>query len=111
MVLYFVQWTNDLKLSRGKGRATKDYSFCFTVLCRNSSDAMRCLEYYFRHVFCEVNLHGFTLDDGLIHLQRMTIDSRNFTAHYLLLDGMREPIYLTDPASNVFRAGSIFGRL
>ena len=110
MVLYFVKWTNESKLSKGKGRATKDYMFGFTVLCRNSSDAMRCLDFYFHREFSRVNTHDFSLDDGVIQLQRMTIDSRNFTAQYLLLDGMHEPFYLSDPASNVLRANSIFGR-
>lgn len=112
MVLYFAKWTVDQSLAKGKGRATNnDFSCGCTVICRNSHDALRCLDYHFRYEFYKVNKHGFDFDDGVTHLSRMKVDSRNFTAMYLLLDGMKEPFYLTDPGSNLFRAHKIFGSL
>lgn len=110
MVIYCVQWFRDKKLCKGKGRATSDMTFTFTVICRNISDATRCLDYYFRFVFSEVNKHNFNIDDGVVTMTRLTIDSRKFEAQYLLLDGMREPLYLPDPSSNLLRAHKIFGR-
>lgn len=109
MVLYLVEWLHDNKLAKGKGRSTNDSSCACTCICRNSSDALRCFEWHFRHGFDE-NRHGFTIDDGVIRMRRMIVDSRNFTAMYLMLDGMREPVYLSDPGSNVLRAHHIFGR-
>lgn len=110
MLLYRVQWTHDNKLTKGKGRVTIDAcSFVFTVLCRNSKDAYRCFEYYFYSVYD--NKHALSIDDGEIRMSRQIIDSRCFHPHYLLLDGIREPIYLPDPASNVLRATKIFGSL
>lgn len=110
MVLYFAKWTVDQTLAKGKGRtSTKDFSCGCTVICRNSHDALRCLDFHFRYEFSKVNKHDYTFDDGTTFLSRMKIDSRNFNAMYLLLDGMKEPMYLTDPGSNVLRAKKIFG--
>lgn len=110
MVLYKVEWIHSNILSKGKGKLTKNESyFVFTVLCRNSTDAHRCLNFYFDHQFVKSNKHSLCLDDGEIRLSRMTIDSRGFYPHYLMLDGMREPIYLTDVSSNLLRANNIFG--
>ena len=111
MVLYSVEWRHSKELAKGKGRATSnEVRFVFTVLCRNSSDAYRCFVYYFEHEFANSNVHHYTIDDGEIRMSRLQIDSRNFIAHYLLLDGMREPIYLTDPSSNILRSDRIFGQ-
>lgn len=109
MVLYCVQWFHDRTLSRGKGRATNDKSFVFTVLCESISDATRCLDYYFRFKYSEINKHGYTLDDGEIKMHRMTIDSRKFVAHYLLLPGMQEPMDLVNVRSNLLRSHRLFG--
>lgn len=46
---------------------------------------------------------------GLGRITKDEVDSRNFSAHYLMLDGMREPVYLPDAGSNVLRASRIFG--
>lgn len=110
MVVYRVEWVHNNVLAKGKGRATKDeVAFVFTVLCRNISDAQRCFQYYFRFIYSSKNKHGFTIDDGVLKMQRVQVDSRCIIAHFLLLDGMREPIYLSDPGSNLLRAHSIFG--
>lgn len=110
MVLYYVNWSIDKSLTKGKGRATKkEDCFTFTVLCQSSQDAHRCLQWYFRHIY--KTSHSLNIDDGVIHMSRMTIDSRGFHPHYLLLEGMREPIYLPDPNSNILRADRIFGYL
>lgn len=110
MVLYKVEWIHSNILSKGKGRVTsKETYLVFTVLCRNSSDAHRCLIFYFDKIFRKDNKHNLTIDDGEIKLSRMTIDSRGFIAHYLMMDCMREPIYLTDMSSNIMRANHIFG--
>lgn len=109
MVLYNVTWIVDNNLTKGKGRLLSgEHVFGFNVLCDSSSSALRCLQYCFVHHF-SANKHNLTLDDGVIKLSRSVIDSRGFCAQYLLLNGMREPIYLTDPASNLLRADKIFG--
>lgn len=110
MVLYRVEWSHSNILSKGKGRVTsKETCFFFTVLCRNSYDAHRCLRFYFDSEFRKDNKHGLTLDDGEIKMSRVTIDSRGFHPHYLMLDGMKEPLYLTDVSSNILRVHNIFG--
>ena len=110
MVLYKVEWIHSKELAKGKGKVSgNEVRFVFTVLCRNIYDAHRCLDYYFNFVFSRDNKHSLIIDDGEVRMSRMIIDSRNFIAHYLLLDGMREPIYLTDPGSNLMRASRIFG--
>lgn len=95
MVLYSVLWTCDPELSKGKGRIKSDnHLFAFTVLCRNSRDAHACLDWYFR--FKYDNRNSLTLDDGVITLRRCTIDSRSFVANYLMMDGIKEPLSLSD---------------
>lgn len=107
MVLYSVQWFCDSKLSKGKGKITNQESYiAFTVICRNSKDAVRCLDWHFLHVFD--NKHNLTVDDGEIRLMRMVVDSRNFNARYLLMDKMREPLFLSDLSSNILRLSQIF---
>ena len=108
MLLYYVVWSSDNKLTKGKGKLTKDETFLrFTVLCNSSADAHRCLQWYFKNVY--KSAHNIVIEDGQIQLTRMTIDSRGFYPHYLLLDGMKEPIYLSNPSSNILRAHKIFG--
>lgn len=110
MVLYSVEWLHDNKLAKGKGRSNvKDYRCVCTVICRDSSDAMRCFIFHFINEFCSLNKHGFSIDDGEIKMKRMIVDSRNFNSMYLMLDGMKEPIYLCNPKRNVLRAHKIFG--
>lgn len=112
MVLYNVTWSADNNLTKGKGRLHNgEHVFGFSVLCDSSSSAHRCLIWYFDHFFSKVNKHDLSLDDGVIRMNRITVDSRGFIAQFLLLYDMREPIYLSDPASNLLRADRIFGRL
>ena len=107
MVKYYVRWSicDDLAKGRGK-RSSKEILLGFTVLCRTSKDALKCLDYHFRK-FYPAN-SSFGIDDGEISLKRCTIDSRNFTADYLLMDGIREPLELSDLKSNGLRALKIF---
>lgn len=107
MVLYSVVWSSEVELTKGKGRVkNKDSFLAITVLCRNAGDAIRALHYHFYHVFCPDN--NISLDDGEIKLKRMKIDSRGFNALYLQMDGIREPIYLSDLKSNILRLNKIF---
>lgn len=95
MVLYHVMWSYSHDLAKGKGKITKKENLILiSVLCRNSSDALSVLSWYFINEFR--NSHGLTLDDGEITLKRSTIDSRNFNAQYLYMDGIRQPLYLPD---------------
>lgn len=93
MIVYSVTWKADPELTKGKGRIThSEYIFGFNVLCRNSKDASACLEYLF-----EVKYSGkFSLCDGVVTMRRMKIDSRGFDIQYLLMDGMKKPLYLRD---------------
>lgn len=93
MLVYSVRWTADDDLCKGKGRITrKDDLFCFTVLCRNSRDAAACLEYLF-----DIAYKGkFSLSDGQITIRRQKLDSRGFDVHFMLMDGMKKPLYLSD---------------
>lgn len=113
MVLYVVKWLHDKKLAKGKGRPSmrEDY-LVVTVLCDTRFSALRAFEFWFDREFVRssANKHGFTIDDGELHLHRSIIDSRGFTAHYLMTSEMREPIYLSNIASNALRASYIFGR-
>lgn len=93
MLIYSVTWKADDELIKGKGRIkSSEYLFSFTVLCRNSKDATSCLEYLF-----ELNYNGkFSLCDGVVTLKRCKLDSRNFTFQYLLMDGMKKPLFMRD---------------
>ena len=98
MIVYSVTWLADSELTKGKGRIThKDFLFSFNVLCRNSKDASACLEYLF-----ELKYSGkFSLCDGVVTLKRQKIDSRGFDIQYLLMDGMKKPLYLRDAAEAI----------
>lgn len=107
MVIYSVRWALDKALIKGLGRAKSgDFVECFSVICRNSKDAIACLEYHFRS--SDYKRTRFSLDDGTITLQRMTVDSRNFTATYMMMDGIAEPLFLSDLKRNGLRAHLIF---
>lgn len=108
MLLYSVSWTYDKNLTKGKGRvSTSEHFFSFSVICRNSSDAVKCLNYHFNFVFRPSS--GITIDDGSITLKRSIVDSRGFTAKYMMMDGLREPLELSDLKSNFVRLNKIFG--
>ena len=95
MVIYHVTWSYSYDLAKGKGKIKKDeVLITFSVLCRNSADALHVLSWYFLHEF--KNTHSLTLDDGEISLKRSQVDSRNFNALYLFMDGIRMPLYLPD---------------
>lgn len=95
MVIYLVHWFHDSELTKGKGRVTgKEKMIGFTVLCRDSKDAISCLEYYFKHYF--KNPKNLSLDDGTVTLKRTTVDSRNFNPNFMLMDGIRQPLDLSN---------------
>lgn len=101
-MIYYVHWTRDTELSQGvtKGRPkTSDYNFSFTVLCRSSSDAVACLSILFRDHFKD----QFNVGDGVITLKRCVVDSRNFTAQYMFMDGISTPISLSDVKDSLSR--------
>lgn len=108
MVLYSVCWSPDHELFKGKGRVPSSESKIFLhVLCRNSKDAILALEYHFRYHY--KNSRDLSLDDGEFTLSRSKIDSRGFVAHYLMMDGIKQPLNLIDLKSNTNRVHSIFG--
>lgn len=102
MLIYQVSWVYSHDLAKGKGKITnKEYSIMFSVLCRNSQDAVKCLDWVFRNDF--KNQHNLTLDDGVMTLRRSTVDSRNIIASYLLMDGMTTPLELFDMKGSLIR--------
>ena len=105
MVIYIVSWFLNKDLAKGKSKS-RDKVLGFSVICRNSKDALSCLDYHFRQSIDYSS--GITIDDGEIVLKRSIVDSRNFNANYLLMDGMREPIILSDLKSNYCRWNQIF---
>lgn len=108
MLLYFAHWTLDKEMYRGHGHIpVKETEVSCVVLCNCSTDAIDCLQY----VLSQQTdwKFGFVITDGNVTLKRMKVDSRGFTPHYLMLRGMREPLYLTDIKSNALRAHKIFG--
>ena len=105
MVLYNVVWLYSNDLAKGKGRCT-DLVTGFTVLCRNSHDALNCLDYHFHHHYKSSNV--FDIEDGEVKLSRCKIDSRNFNANYLMMDGIKEPIELSDLKSSLLRLSRFF---
>lgn len=107
MLLYHVRWELDRELAKGKGRPTsKEVFFGFNAICRNQSDALRCLYYDFAKNYR--TSHDFSIDDGDIYISRCKVDSRGFDAKWLYMDGIKEPIYLHDLKSNAIRAMKIF---
>lgn len=102
MLIYQVSWVYSHDLAKGKGKITKnEISIDFSVLCRNSKDALKCLDWVFLNDF--KNLHKLTLDDGVVTLRRSTVDSRNIIASYLLMDGMTTPLELYDLKGSLIR--------
>lgn len=110
MVLYLASWSFDKNTAiRGRvGRPkTNDYGINVLVLCRNSSDALRCLSYEFYSTIYRED-SSLSFGDGEIKLSRRKIDSRGFVAQYLMMDGMKEPLFLSDMKSNILRFDKIF---
>lgn len=107
MLVYTVLWSHSSVLAKGKGRSKDSESLCaFSVICRNRKDAVACLDYHFNNVF--KHRDNISIDDGEIILRRAIVDSRGFNANYLMMDGIREPILLSDLKSNFSRVSSIF---
>lgn len=106
MVIYYVRWLRDDVNARGttKGRPCKKSTslYGFTVLCRNASDATRCLQHVFYNVW-HLDSVGLCLEDGEISMKRVNVDSRNFEVTWLFMDGIREPISLLDLDKSLFR--------
>lgn len=95
MVIYNVLWLHKPELSTGKGKVNKsEHMFNVTILCRNSSDAIIAAMWSFEHDF--KSPHGLTFDDGQVTLTRKVVDSRNFHAHYIFMDGIPYPLALSD---------------
>ena len=105
MLLYSVIWSHNNDLATCKGKR-QNFTTCFTVLCRSSQDALKCLEYHFRNHF--INSDSFSLDDGDITLSRSKIDSRNFNATYMMMDDIQEPIELSDLKSSLLRLSKYY---
>lgn len=110
MLIYLCQWSLDKELAKGLGKPkAKEFIYGFTVICRSSADAVRCLQWYHESVFFDQCNRKYTINDGIISLARTKIDSRGFTANYLLMDGMKEPLILSDVLrSNILRLNKIF---
>lgn len=107
MVIYTVVWTHSSPLSKGKGRVKDSENFfAFSVICRNRKDAVACLDYHFNNVF--KHRDNVCIDDGEVTLRRALIDSRGFNANYLMMDGISEPLVLSDLKLNYKRLSSIF---
>ena len=95
MVIYNVLWFHKPDLSAGKGKVNKSENmYTVTILCRNSSDAITAAMWCFEHDF--KSPHGLTFDDGQVTLTRKIVDSRNFHAHYIYMDGIPYPLSLSD---------------
>lgn len=107
MVLYSVKWEISKDLAKGKGHAKlSECSMYYSVICRTSKDAVACLDFHFREVFPAGS--KFSSDDGVVTLKREIVDSRNFNATYLMMDGIKEPIVLRDLKSNSRRLCKIW---
>lgn len=95
MLVYSVRWCSDSSLTKGKGRVLKQEGLIgFTVLCRNSKDAVSCFEWFFRHQY--KNSANLDPADGTLSLTRCKLDSRNFHIDYLQADGIKTPVCLHD---------------
>ena len=107
MLVYFVSWTAEPELCKGKGRLNKnEYHFSFTVLCRNSSDAVKMLNWYFLNIF--KNAHNLELSDGVFTMKRSVVDSRNFNIQWLFMDDIRYPLSFSDLKQSLVRYTNSF---
>lgn len=108
MVIYTVKWVADKVLTKGKGRVKHEENIIiFSVICNNICQAQRCFLWHFNYVFDYSRL-GLTPDDGELSLKRSIVDSRNFSARYLLLDDMDVPINLHNPKDSLLRYANKF---
>lgn len=97
MLLYLASWKHPNK------SVSPIY---LTVLCRQRSQALSTIEYYFKH--CYKNIKKLDFDDGSVSLSRCKIDSRGFQANFLMLEDMAQPFDLSCPGSNILRLNHIF---
>lgn len=95
MLVYSVMWYASSDLTKGKGRLKdKEHMISLNVLCRNANDAVCCVSWYFYHVYkCSKPVE---FSDGEITIKRVKLDSRNFHANYMMMDGISTPISLGD---------------
>lgn len=99
MVLYHVTWKYSPELAKGK-KKPKSTIEIISVICRNSKDALAAFAWHFERQYNSNS--GVSLDDGSITLQRSVVDSRNFTAKYLFMDGIKNPLALGDLEQSLF---------
>lgn len=103
MVVYFVKWERDKVLAQGttKGRPkSEDYLHHFTVLCRGSQDAVDCLNHLFYSSWY-LNA-GMRIEDGVVTMKRVSLDSRHFEVQYLYMDGIKRPLSLVNLDRSLF---------
>lgn len=94
----------DNTISKVDGRRkSSDKMFMFSVLCESRSLALQAFEALFNERFTDMSI-----DDGYFTIRVSKIDSRNFCVQYLMLDGMKFPLYLTDVKSNFRKLHIIF---
>lgn len=93
MIVYAVHWKVDKELSKGRGRSKlHEGDFFFTVLCRSIADASLAFQYLF-----ERNYTGkYDFFDGSLTIKRYNLDQRGFTINYLMMDGIKHPLCLSD---------------
>lgn len=96
MQLYHVRWSYEVKLGSGRLKDSLKH-FDIVILVNNRSQALRAFEILFHR---EHLTDGVNADDGELILKRMIVDSRNIFANYLMVDGMDEPLYLTNIRAN-----------
>lgn len=107
MQIYNVHWAYDSSLGKGTGKLSSDKKFFdIVVLVRSRADALRAFEILFNKVHSN---DGICPDDGFLTFNRCLVDSRNIFCNYLMLDGMKEPLYLTDIFSRENNLRNIFG--
>lgn len=96
MLVYYCRWErNDSPVPGQKGRrpVKGSYHSC-TVLCRGVSDAMKCFTHYFYNK-CEFET-GVDICDGTLTFSLVKLDSRGFNVQFIQMDGISEPLELTD---------------
>lgn len=109
MLVYHVSWSLDPELAKGKGRAShKEFHYSFSVLCRSSKDAIQCFQWLFENDY--KSPHGFDVSDGVLTLQRLKLDSRNFSFRWLFMDGIKRPICMSDLQDSLTRYSMTFVR-
>lgn len=106
MQVYNVRWSYDTQLGK-LGRIKDSLKFFdIVILCRSRAQALSAFEILFHRAHLN---DGINAEDGTIFIKRCSVDSRNIFANYLMLDGMKEPLYLTDVSSRHNNFHNIFG--